>query len=257
MIDQARLAARRSRVRLAAVRTAAADEPRGNKLDASSVLQRSTQEAPPVAETDKHASDAPSPCSEAERSRRFQQVALPHLDAAYNLARWLSGSAGDAEDIVQEAFMRAFRFFDSFHGDNARPWLLAIVRRTWYTEWQRRANSREVAPLDDALDQTSVFEPTCEGFADPQALLLRGEHARLVHEALASLPVEFREVLILRELEEMAYRDIAAITDLPIGTVMSRLARGRRKLAALLAPLVEEGRAGAQRFGKESSDGLQ
>ena len=171
--------------------------------------------------------------SEAARSRRFQQMALPHLDAAYNLARWLCGNASDADDVVQEAFMRAFRFFDTFRGDSARPWLLAIVRRTWYTEWRRRASSHETVEFDDTMDDAS-FEGWSVGGADPQALLIRDEDTKLVHEALAQLPVEYREVLILRELEEMGYREIAAVADVPIGTVMSRLARGRRKLAALL-----------------------
>jgi RNA polymerase sigma factor (sigma-70 family) len=187
-----------------------------------------------VAETDREERRSHE---DAERNRRFQQVVLPHLDAAYNLARWLAGNANDAQDIVQEAFMRAFRFFDSFHGDNARPWLLAIVRRTWYSEWQRRVASREVTALDDEIDQAD--DTAIEGWGsasptDPQALLIREEEMRLVHEALAQLPPEFREVLILRELEDMSYRDIAAIADLPIGTVMSRLTRARRKLAAVL-----------------------
>ncbi|WP_168793649.1 RNA polymerase sigma factor [Paraburkholderia aromaticivorans] len=171
--------------------------------------------------------------SEAARSRRFQQMALPHLDAAYNLARWLCGNASDADDVVQEAFMRAFRFFDTFRGDSARPWLLAIVRRTWYTEWRRRASSHETVEFDDTMDDAS-FEGWSVGGADPQALLIRDEDTKLVHEALAQLPVEYREVLMLRELEEMGYKEIAAVADVPIGTVMSRLARGRRKLAALL-----------------------
>ncbi|MFP3564298.1 RNA polymerase sigma factor [Paraburkholderia sp. SIMBA_030] len=176
--------------------------------------------------------------ADAARSRRFQQLALPHLDAAYNLARWLCGNANDADDVVQEAFMRAFRFFDTFRGDSARPWLLAIVRRTWYTEWRRRASSREVVEFDDTMDD-ATFEGWSAGGADPQALLIRDEDAKRVHEALAQLPVEYREVLILRELEEMGYREIAMVADVPIGTVMSRLARGRRKLAALLT--VNEG----------------
>lgn len=171
--------------------------------------------------------------AEAERSRRFQQLALPHLDAAYNLARWLSGSASDADDVVQDAFMRAFRFFDSFRGDSARPWLLAIVRRTWYTEWRRRAASRETVAFDESFDDIALDGREVAD-TDPQRLLIREEDARFVHEALARLPVEFREVLILRELEDMSYRDIAAVTDLPIGTVMSRIARARRKLAAAL-----------------------
>ncbi|HZZ10107.1 MAG TPA: RNA polymerase sigma factor, partial [Paraburkholderia sp.] len=173
--------------------------------------------------------------TEAQRSRRFQQLALPHLDAAYNLARWLCGNASDADDVVQEAFMRAFRFFDTFRGDSARPWLLAIVRRTWYTEWRRRASSQEIVEFDDTMDD-AAFDGWSTGGGDPQTLLIRSEDAKLVHEALARLPVEYREVLILRELEEMGYREIALVADVPIGTVMSRLARGRRKLAALLKP---------------------
>lgn len=172
---------------------------------------------------------------DGERVRRFQALALPHLDAAYNLARWLSGNSADAEDIVQEAFMRALRFFDSFQGDSARPWLLAIVRRTWYSEWRRRASLHEVVQFDEELDDTPI-----DGWGtapeDPQTLLIREQDARLVHEALAQLPVEFREVLILRELEDLSYREIAAVTDLPIGTVMSRIARARRKFAAIVAP---------------------
>ncbi|MFM0054481.1 RNA polymerase sigma factor [Paraburkholderia phytofirmans] len=171
--------------------------------------------------------------SEAARSRRFQQMALPHLDAAYNLARWLCGNASDADDVVQEAFMRAFRFFDTFRGDSARPWLLAIVRRTWYTEWRRRSSSHETVEFDDTMDDAS-FDGWSVGGTDPQALLIRDEDTKRVHEALAQLPVEYREVLMLRELEEMGYKEIAAVADVPIGTVMSRLARGRRKLAALL-----------------------
>jgi RNA polymerase sigma-70 factor (ECF subfamily) len=171
--------------------------------------------------------------TDAARSRRFQQLALPHLDAAYNLARWLCGNANDADDVVQEAFMRAFRFFDTFRGDTARPWLLAIVRRTWYTEWRRRAPSHEMLEFDDTMDD-ATFDGWSAGGDDPQTLLIRDEDTKLVHEALAQLPVEYREVLILRELEEMGYREIAVVADLPIGTVMSRLARGRRKLAAVL-----------------------
>ncbi|TKC90119.1 RNA polymerase sigma factor [Trinickia terrae] len=173
-----------------------------------------------------------------ERNRRFQQMALPHLDAAYNLARWLCGNASDAEDVVQDAYLRAFRFFDTFRGDSMRPWLFAIVRRTWYTEWRRRASSHEVQAFEDAEPGDESAAETFEGWSraieDPQATLIREEDVRLVHAALEKLPVEFREVLILRELEDMSYRDIAAIADLPVGTVMSRLARGRRKLAAVL-----------------------
>ncbi|WP_233881662.1 RNA polymerase sigma factor [Paraburkholderia flagellata] len=171
---------------------------------------------------------------EAGRSRRFQALALPHLDAAYNLARWLSRNPGDAEDIVQEAFLRAFRFFDAFRGDEARPWLLAIVRRVWYDEWRRRTGAEEVAPFDELRDDAPL-EGWETGGVDPETLAIRAEDTRHVQDALRRLPVEYREVLVLRELEELGYREIAAIADLPIGTVMSRLARGRRRLATLLA----------------------
>ncbi|WP_323118797.1 RNA polymerase sigma factor [Burkholderia alba] len=180
----------------------------------------------------------------AVRSLRFQQLALPHLDAAYNLARWLCGNASDAEDIVQEACMRAFRFFDSFHGDSARAWLLTIVRHTWYTEWRRRATAHEMAALDD-FDTDAQPDGWSSIGIDPQALLIREEDARLVHDALGRLPAEYREVLVLREMEELSYREIAAIADLPVGTVMSRLARGRRRLAEVLT--AQQGGRGASR----------
>lgn len=192
-------------------------------------------------ETGKHAQgDARA---EAARSLRFQQMALPHLDAAYNLARWLCGNGHDADDVVQDAFMRAYRFFDTFHGETARPWLLAIVRRTWYTEWRRRSGGvNATIEFDENLDDAS-FEGWSSGSPDPEALMIRDEDQRLVHEALEQLPVEYREVLILRELEELSYREIATIADLPVGTVMSRLARGRRKLATVLTSLQSKGSA--------------
>ncbi|WP_374755087.1 MULTISPECIES: RNA polymerase sigma factor [Burkholderia] len=170
----------------------------------------------------------------AARSLRFQQLALPHLDAAYNLARWLCGNSLDADDIVQEAFMRALRFFDSFRGDSARPWLLAIVRHTWYDEWRRRASAPEVAAYDDERDAVAP-DGWGVGIDDPQTLLIRAEDARLVHAALERLPAAYREVLVLREMEELSYRAIAAIAGVPVGTVMSRLARARAKLAGALA----------------------
>ncbi|MEM5386156.1 RNA polymerase sigma factor [Paraburkholderia phymatum] len=191
------------------------------------------------------AGDAGDTCdarAEAARSLRFQQMALPHLDAAYNLARWLCGNPNDADDVVQEAFMRAFRFFDTFHGETARPWLLAIVRRTWYTEWRRRSGVHATVEFDENLDD-ETFEGWSASSPDPETLMLRDEDTRLVHEALEQLPVEYREVLILRELEELSYREIATIADLPVGTVMSRLARGRRKLATALTSLLAQGSA--------------
>ncbi|PXX37448.1 MULTISPECIES: RNA polymerase sigma factor [Burkholderia] len=167
------------------------------------------------------------------RGERFRTLVLPHLDAAYNLARWLSGNASDADDVVQDACMRALRFIDSCRGDNARPWLLTIVRHTWYTEWRRRTHAHEVA-LPDTLDDADVLDDWQPATEDPLAQLLRGENVRVVNAALAKLPPEYREVLVLREMEDLSYREIAAIADVPVGTVMSRLARGRRRLAVLL-----------------------
>ena len=183
--------------------------------------------------------------AQADRSRRFAELALPHLDAAYNLARWLSGNPGDAQDVVQDAFVRALRFFDGFHGTDARAWLLAIVRNTWFTEWRRRGANPTVA-LDDvfgdggsAVAAGEFGEPAAHAASvpfgardDPEAALMRDESVRLVHRALDALPVAFREVLVLREFEQLSYRDIAQIADVPIGTVMSRLARARQMLAA-------------------------
>jgi RNA polymerase sigma-70 factor (ECF subfamily) len=169
----------------------------------------------------------------ADKSRRFEELVLPHLDAAYNLARWLTGSASDADDVVQDAYLRAFRFFDGFHGDNARAWLLAIVRNTWFTEWRRRSDAADDTPYDDALhDDERLPGWGDEIGSDPETLAVRRDDVDLIHRALGVLPVEYREVLVLRELEDMSYRDIATVAGVPIGTVMSRLARGRRLLCA-------------------------
>lgn len=168
-----------------------------------------------------------------DESSRFAEVALPHLDAAYNLARWLSGSASDADDIVQEAYLRAFRFFDSFRGGNARAWLLAIVRNTWFSEWRRRCDAADGTPFDEVIHGDERLPGWIDDVgSDPETLAVRREDVHLVHRALEQLPVEYREVLVLRELEDMSYRDIAIVAGIPIGTVMSRLARGRRLLGA-------------------------
>jgi RNA polymerase sigma-70 factor (ECF subfamily) len=157
---------------------------------------------------------------------------LPHLDAAFNLARWLVGNAPDAEDVAQEACVRALTFFDGFHGEDGRPWLLAIVRNTCY-DWLRKHRRHfhlhaEPEELDTAADPG----------LDPEAIQLRTADRELVRKGLEALPAEFREVLVLRELEGMSYKQIARVTDVPIGTVMSRLARGRKRLEAELAGAV-------------------
>jgi RNA polymerase sigma factor (sigma-70 family) len=176
--------------------------------------------------------------TEAMKARRFGEMALPHLNAAYNLARWLTRSDQDAQDIVQEAYLRAFKFFDGFHGEDARAWLLAIVRNTTYTWLQQNRNHVHNAFFDeDFYDLNEADSATLCDQPDnnPAAILARNDDKRLLDRALGQLPVEFREVLVLRELEDLSYKEISRIAGIPIGTVMSRLARGRRLLQACLA----------------------
>jgi RNA polymerase sigma-70 factor (ECF subfamily) len=160
----------------------------------------------------------------------FAAVALPHLDAAFNLARWLTGSADAAEEVVQEAMLRALTYFPSFRGGNARAWVLQIVRNTAYATLAARRDARAV-PLGPTEDDDGGFDLPDPG-DDPETALLRARDRALLDGMLARLPVELREALVLRELEEMSYRDIAQVTETPIGTVMSRLWRARRQLAA-------------------------
>jgi RNA polymerase sigma-70 factor (ECF subfamily) len=166
------------------------------------------------------------------QSRRFEALALPHLDAAYNLARWLTGNDEDAQDVVQEAVLRALRYFGSFRGDNARPWLLQIVRHTCFA-WMKRNRPAGVVPLDDEDQEGDAWhEPSAD---EPFMAIVRGDARAQVNQALAKLPVVFREVLVLREMEDLSYREIAAIAQVPVGTVMSRLARARSQMRAALA----------------------
>lgn len=153
----------------------------------------------------------------------FESEVMRHLDAAHNLARWLARNDQDAEDVVQEAVLRAFRFFGGFRGGDAKVWLLAIVRNTFYT---LRARAPAAAVYDE-FDEAIHGGEDCD---DPQAVLLREADAQGLRAALERLPPEFREVLVLRELEGCSYKEIAAITNLKIGTVMSRLARARERL---------------------------
>lgn len=167
---------------------------------------------------------------------RFEQLILPHLDAAYNLARWLTQNDQDAQDMVQEAYLRAFRSFQSFRGGDSRTWLLTIVRNTCYT-WlhQQRAEKLSI-PFQEELHDVE-----CETL-NPEGLYLHRIDQQRLREGLEALPVEFREVMILRGLEECSYKEISAITHIPLGTVMSRLARGRKWLLRyLIAPTNEEG----------------
>ena len=175
--------------------------------------------------------------SEQSKARRFQEIVLPHLHAAYNLARWLTRSDQDAEDVAQEACMRAFKFFDSFRGGEGRTWLLAIVRNTTFTWLKENRDPGLTTPFDEefhSLADTQSAEAFEQPSNNPETILLKGEARRLLNEALESLPLEFREVLVLRELEDLSYKEIANVTGIPIGTVMSRLARGRKMLAVCL-----------------------
>jgi len=160
----------------------------------------------------------------SEPGQRFERVVLPHLDAAYNLARWITRNDHDAQDVVQEAMLRAYRFFGSLRGE-AKPWLLAIVRNSCLS-WMQVNRPADLAGFDDrAVDAVPTEE---EG---PEAQVLRAIDRRMLNEAITALPAQFREVLVLREMEDMSYKEIARVADVPIGTVMSRLARARRLLA--------------------------
>src|SRR6185312_600739 len=157
----------------------------------------------------------------------FAAVALPHLDAAFNLARWLTGSRADAEDVVQEAMVRALTYFPSFRGGSSRAWILQIVRNTAYGALKARGArmAGHTAP-DEACAIEDIADPT----DDPEKALIASADLAHIDALIAALPVELRETLVLRELEELPYRDIAQVTSVPIGTVMSRLWRARKML---------------------------
>ena len=164
-----------------------------------------------------------------DRRRRFELLALPHLDAAYNLARWLAGNTTDAEDVVQDAYLRAYRYFDAFQGGNFRVWLLTIVRNAFMTWVKENRSGRMVfvpdTPAGDSADTEEAMWTSRP--RDPEALLLESIDSQTLGRLMEQLPAEYREVLLLREVEDMAYKEIAEVTGLPIGTVMSRLSRAR------------------------------
>jgi len=167
---------------------------------------------------------------------RFEKTVLPHLDAAYNLARWITRNDQDAQDVVQEAYLRAFRYFEGLRGGDARAWLLAIVRNAGYT-WLEKNRPAEVVALEDpgalsAEAETVGHASPSDG--NPEVILLQSANRKILNQALEELPVGYREVLVMRELEDLSYKDIAAIAGLPMGTVMSRLARGRELLRRLV-----------------------
>jgi RNA polymerase sigma factor (sigma-70 family) len=153
---------------------------------------------------------------------------LNHLDAAYNLARWLTHNEQDAEDIVQDAYLRAIRHYEGFQGGEGRNWLLAIVRNRCYDSMRQKGTREQAMPFDEELHNVT------QATLDPEASLLQQERAELLRQALTELPAELREVLVLRELEQLSYSEIASIAKIPIGTVMSRLSRGRKRLQQVL-----------------------
>jgi len=169
---------------------------------------------------------------------RFKTQVLPHLNSAFNIARWLTRNDQDAQDVTQEAYLRAYKFFPGFHGENPRAWLLAIVRNTFYTWYQQNREQTSDTLFDEAIH--SLEDSNSHRDDGPEVMLIRRESQKQVHTALRNLPLEFREVMVLRELEELSYKEIATIVGIPMGTVMSRLGRGRRQLAALLAPIKQE-----------------
>jgi RNA polymerase sigma-70 factor (ECF subfamily) len=164
----------------------------------------------------------------------FEEAMLPHLDAAHNLAKWLLRNEQDAQDVVQEAYLRAFRSFGGFHGGNGRAWLLTIVRNTSYT-FLKKNRAADFTTFDEEIHASS------DEFVNPATTLEHTEDAELIKEAINELPAEFREILVLRHQEGLSYKEIADIAQIPPGTVMSRLARARGKLREYLAA----------RFGKD------
>lgn len=158
------------------------------------------------------------------RLRLFEEVILPHLNAAYNLARWLTRNEHDAQDVVQESYLRAFRFFDSYRGGDGKSWLLEVVRNTCFTFHRREKRNVTSVVFDEATHTPAVDRPTAE-----DALVEAGNRT-ILQNCIESLPETFREILVMRELEEMSYRQIADVARLPAGTVMSRLSRARKRL---------------------------
>jgi RNA polymerase sigma-70 factor (ECF subfamily) len=175
--------------------------------------------------------------SEQEKRARFERLVLPHLDAACSLAGWLVRDQAQAEEAVQESFLRAFRYFDSLRGDDARPWLLGIVRNTCYSLLQRARQEAGATAFDeDGCGEDAIAAGAVVNFpVDPEAAAIRAADRERVHAGLRALPAEYREAVVLREIHGCSYREIAAVCEVPIGTVMSRLARGRRLLQQALA----------------------
>lgn len=180
--------------------------------------------------------------SDESRRARFEQLVLIHMDAAYGLACWLTRNESQAEDAVQEAYLRAFRFFGSFRGGDARPWLLGIVRNTCYTLLEREGASASPAEFhEETHGEESVAAGAVLNFPiNPETAAIANADRALVQQCLRSLRAEYREALVLRELQDCSYKEIAAIAEVPIGTVMSRLARGRHLLQRALSEKIRQ-----------------
>ena len=163
-----------------------------------------------------------------DKHAKFEDLIMPHLDAAYNLAHWLIRNTSDAEDVVQEAFLRAFRFLDGFQGGNSRAWLLSIVRNVSYDWLRANRNKKEIIQFDEELHSPEQI------VSGSELTLMRTSQQQVIRQAIEELPVGIREVTILRELEGVPYREIAEIVQVPVGTVMSRLARARNQLQRCL-----------------------
>ena len=172
----------------------------------------------------------------SEKTRQFEALVVPHVDAAYNLARWLLRDEHSASDAVQDACLRALRFFDHLKGEDARPWLLAIVRNCCYSMLSKRHKSGESVEFDEDRDSEFAASAISDS-GNPETRLSRKMDSARLDDAIARLPAVYREVIVLREMEELAYEEVAQIANIPVGTVMSRLSRAR---ALLRARLVDE-----------------
>ena len=173
------------------------------------------------------------------QARRFERVVMPHLDSAYNLARWLTRNDADAQDVAQEAMLRAFKYFGRFDGQNARAWLLKIVRNTCFTWLDENRSRAGTVPLEDNLDavdrDASALELNARGLGrSPELLVGEMRESQRLDALIGALPAAYREVIVMRELDDLSYREIADITGMPVGTVMSRLARARQILQTRL-----------------------
>jgi len=193
------------------------------------MLDRLRSEAPKVIWTAERATMTADATAEQDKARRFRDAALPYLDDVFALARYLMRNTADAEDAVQECYLRGLRHFDSYRGPAMKPWLLAILRNVCNAEFARRG--RQDVPADDAEDDPASEPPMWqEPLASPEAALLRRQDDDTIRRLVAALPQPFREAIVLREVNELSYQEIADVAGVPVGTVMSRLARARSML---------------------------